>query len=773
MPGYRKNNGFKDKLGDMVEDTLNKLRRGGVDIDNKEIDVTRELYKKFKNEQYKVIDNPRLFDKYQKDTKQQIELEKEFLKSFKTCDGSDMMNPEDVQERLQDIDMEKFKDMLGGHFYSEKTMNAMVCVANSVYLASSSSLAPNERIRAWITKLKQIGTPSVAGYAMAAKIGSDIDEKSTIDDAFIVKAVRDGSKADELTHEVFVAFGGLNRLRKMVPNFAYVYGFFECSAPMAGPKNQDDPNGKKIATFCSTLDGGNNVVQAVYENIAPAEDFGQVVKTCNGETFMQYFFALMSGIQVANKECGFTHYDLHQENVLKRECTDARYLKHVKNGGSKTFYVPYEYVDSRGEIRTRYVVSQGGIPTVIDYGRSHIEKDGKHYGMPGDDSVYYITQNVYHDESNPIYDAFKFLGMCLSEAYDRGNDKMVAEISPLLRHFEISEFNVHHISQDRDGNMNYALPLKTNNATLESLLDFCIDYSYAMGWNVVVDKPPRNSFILTAVSDRLEMKTNVIEEIGIDVNKSVVPKTILEFYDIMSKSATNLKFANKRRKNEFKNKYISVRNQFISSGNYKQAIAYELERLIASVIPFISDSFEAKEFREFMLDGIDVTSEVNSIVKVTNYPNRHKLFFTKSMLENVSNSTGNAANFSNMRQTIMTSLMAMNYILHVYKNLSDKNDDVAEFYTETVKVYNYFSDFIYKIEDSANAYKRSLDTIVNLFIDPNQTDFADNREYRILYDNHKKFAKKKRIYMWYYNAVLTIPSLFRPYEDFMSGIRPF
>ena len=364
-----------------------KLKKAGVNTEsNGIISVNLQMYDKFIGQEEKKTHSKVFSNAYTSNVTEQVIREKELLREFQTCQGTGVPDRDWINSNLGSIDMKKLEQLLTGDFFDDATMNAMICISNAAYFANTSSLAANDRIRSWIHNLKIVGdTNSLSGFAMLGNAGDATTSKSTAKGAFIIKAVKNNERGDELIHEAFCAMFALNKIRHDVPNFAFVYGYLTCSPPVQGVATPADPKGKEINTFCNTMGLGNDVVQAIYENVSPAKDFADVCKVCDGEMFMQYYMATMFALLKAEKEYDFTHYDLHSGNVLIRECTDQRYVEN----GKGIFYVPYTVkIDTK--VYTFYVVSQGGIPTIIDYGRSHVNVDGRNYGMPGSDSYHFV-----------------------------------------------------------------------------------------------------------------------------------------------------------------------------------------------------------------------------------------------------------------------------------------------------------------------------------------------------------------------------------------------
>ncbi len=748
----------KKQLEKNVEQNLAKLRSFGLDTEYAPFQVDINLYKEFQMKKRANVKNPKYSSQYKANTKEQSLREKNILREYQACHGNDIVTKDWVNSHLSNADLEKLGQMLNGDFFDDATMNAMVCLANSAFLAHSSSLAANDRIRSWIRNLKQMGTESVAGFAMNGDVGSGIDEESTAKGAFIIKAIRDNERKDELIHEVFCGMKALNRLRKKVPNFAYIYGYLECSAPVGSVPTDNNPKGKKINTFCNTMGEGNDVVQAIYENISPAKDFGTVCETCDGQTYMRYYLATMMGLHVAEKEADFTHYDLHQENLLIRECTDTRFLESGKN----YFYIPYTLELSNGKVVKYYVMSPGGIPTIIDYGRSHVNVDGRNYGMLGEDSYLYIQQNVYRDKCNPMYDAFKLLGMSLSGAYHSGNLKLVAEMAPLLRRFYVKDFDLFDLRSFSDLSIGFMMPWETTIEDMEQYIQYCISYCDAMGWQVVTKNPPAGEFILTPVSDRLEL--DILREIGLNEKMISIPQpqTFLELFDVLSKQAiiVNKYKGDPNRVNDAITTFRQVRSYFIQPDNLGSApIAGAYDFVLRRMKEVCTDFFDANYFKVenlgLAIDNLeDIIPLINQVVKILNLPSNLNLYFDLKVLAQVKTYIAQIASFAEMRDTLSTIDKALEYIRTIY--LADKDDsNVGDILPMLEDIHSYIHNFLDGIYPISQSYHDSLINFMDVFTETeeNKYQYAKYKDLVQDYDYEE--------YGWYFNTVITVPSLFR------------
>jgi hypothetical protein len=765
-----------------VEKTVKRLEEVGFRLRDPILEVSIDKYREFSEKWKKRVRTQTYNKSYTDEGKRQIAEERQALDTFKVCPGNTYFTAERLQSYLAEIDMPKFNKMLTGDFYNDATMNAMVCISGSAHLASSSSLAPNERIRAWIRNLRRVGADSASGYAAMADAGFSMDGSNEAKAPFIVKALRNLDDVDEMRHEAFIGLMATNHLRKFIPNFAYIYGLFECSAPIAGPITELDAKGKKVATFCNSTGKPSDTVQLIYENITPGKGVNDLLGEWDGKTFMRYFIAILMALHVAFEKYKFTHYDLHDGNVLIRECRDDRYLAAKGNKESLDFYVEYKLNFGNGTYRTFYVASPGGIPTIIDYGRCYVEVDGKGYGMP--DSISLNNMGLFNDRSNPMYDAFKFLGFCLSKAYKLNNYKLFADIAPLFRYFNTDERIVETL-QDLDRESYYSLPVFTKLPHLNDFIDFAIKYSDAMGYtDVVTETLPNNSFILRSASDKFTM--NIYNSIGVTEEKlgSYGPGTILEVYDVLTKLRKAYDYYTESEKligtgkmtqdridiiekygdvGEDKQSLLSIRRSLLEKFRSSRdaflrnkidlALKYEVDRLADTIANFCLISKSPKEieavlnkFKAYSINSgnaKDIGSDITARLITISLPKRESvsLYYTEEMLNNMKNYIGRFALFAEMRQTMLVSVSALSYLYAAVvavkpeHRLANHNEQVAKIY----KLYSYLFDLVDYFEPTYIKFKKSLEVFLDIF--SNITEVKDG-------------------YRWYKDIATTLPSLF-------------
>lgn len=729
-------------MKEAVRKTIELLESKGIDLNSSVIDTSTTKYETFYKEWRKRISRPKYSSEYIEGEKKQAAIEREFLNKFEACEGKSYYSTEELQSRLGSIDMAKFGSMLTGDFFNDEVMNAMVCLSSSTHLATSSSLSPNERVRSWIRNLRRVGTESVSGVALMADVGYGEEIKSP----FIVKALRNLDNATELVHEAFIGLAALNHMRKLVPNFAYIYGFTECSPPFSGPATKDDPNSKKIATFCNSKNPEDLSVQVIYENVIPAVSMDDAVLTMSGRTFIQYYLAILMALYKAHEMYEFCHYDLHNQNVLLRSCTDARLLEVRKSNPKAEFYVPYELKFEKG-YKKFYVSSPDGIPTIIDYGRSYVKVDGKDYGMPN--SLPFNKRGIFRNKSNPIGDAFKFLGFCLINAYDANNVDLIGSIAPLFRYFNVDESVIESVIDIYRGT-NFDLPLFSELDNLEDFINFTMEYAEALGYeNVVTERPPEGAFILTPVSDKLQL--NVLERVGLDKRLLSIPqpKTILEAYDVLTKQSKAYNFYIKKKKVKLSNQAVLVYRSVRDNFNLTSALSFEMTRLSNVVKDCTKSSKLAVDFNSQKKVKLNVKASKIS------FPKSIDLYFNKNLLTKIKNYVGDFALLTELVQTLGISVKAMHYLHKTYEAVKDQSPLYSNMLSKLKPVLIYVNEAYNSLLSDYKQYVTDLTAFSNMFY-YDKSSAKDIAWFKSLLNWEDS---DNDMYEWYFNISSTIASL--------------
>lgn len=336
---------------------------------------------------------------------------------------------------LYPLNRERLSKMLNDNFYDSKLQALMSCIIQSI--------TTNNEVRDWFAELHRIGSESAYGTAYVSGIRKTPDGfgDGTVHqhykNMFVLKTVQ--NPKNNLIHEAFVGLMGTNKLRAEIPNFSYVYAYFQCA-----PVFDTD-------LWCNTQK--NSVSYVVYENVYPSVSFRDYIGDSKNtpDSIINKYLQIVYSLSIAEREIGFTHNDLHTENVLIRKI-------------DKPVYLAYD---------TDYLLSDG-IATMIDYGFSTIRYQGPNYGP--------VDRYVDHNSPKSISDAYKLLMFILFDSQDIRPDVFVKMIG-LYRFFNPTGDIGYAFDLEFD-QVRFALP-PSYDKTINQYLDFVKRY-YA---RLITDNP--------------------------------------------------------------------------------------------------------------------------------------------------------------------------------------------------------------------------------------------------------------------------------------------
>lgn len=329
---------------------------------------------------------------------EQSDAEAAIVSNFSIC------NIRGKKERVNPnkLDLNRLKTVLHDQYYNIELLKAVSCAFDFVIHTADIPSVNNDglphvsqAIQDHVTKLRRIGAESVEGVVLLGGLNNE-------DDLFVIKAPRD-PQYDGLLHEYFVGIVALNQLRMNIPNFMYTFAGFKCGAPRI--------RGKQVMEWCSSESKVVNYV--AYEKITGVA-LNDAMKDITLGNFISYYIQIILSTLMAAEKYSYTHYDLHDGNVLLREVDQ-----------DTMFWIPYHF--SGGET---YYVYTDRIATIIDYGRVHIKYKGKHYGYWGMES-----DGLFHDKARPLHDLFKVLGFSCYSALEAKRNDLLRDLAPLYKFF--------------------------------------------------------------------------------------------------------------------------------------------------------------------------------------------------------------------------------------------------------------------------------------------------------------------------------------------------
>lgn len=300
------------------------------------------------------------------------ERRKQDLASHSACTS----NMAVIYNSFYGLKPQSLKEIAIREFYNPDVMKAITCITTAIIEEQNSGVVKYfQRILRWIYQLHQIGfegPATVGGIAFRADLAD-------VEGLYVFKIPKPDQPTDSLLHEYLVGILATNRLREMVPNFTYIYGYFYCAPPLV------DLRGDTFGWCTNDIGPG----YLVMENIAPARSLIEYLKSAelNSNEFISYYLQIILALRTAFILLDFTHYDLHTGNVLLREIS-----------GLQRFQIPYET-----NTGTRWLVTNR-VATLIDYGYSHFYYQNNYYGTFGLEEF-----AILPNRSNPLHDIYKLL----------------------------------------------------------------------------------------------------------------------------------------------------------------------------------------------------------------------------------------------------------------------------------------------------------------------------------------------------------------------------
>ena len=344
---------------------------------------------------------------------------KEVLKKQKKCHIKN-------KKKISSTDITNIKNILKNKYTDPNDMRHILCLFDLIlyYNTNNSPFLFNNKIVKWIKHMKKLNVNSAQGNVYL----SDIFKKNI---QVIIKCSQYSSNNfnNELLREYFIGISYLNKLRYKTPIFMYTLGLFKCAEPIL-----DNNNNVKLKSFCKENKNLKNFI--IYEKINGLS-FKESIK--NYKLTSNMFFNILSqillGLEIAQRDCGFCHFDLHWENIILRPVSKKiKYNLYLNNS-------------------TYEINADNYIPTIIDYGYSSVNVNikNKKYFIGSRDFPEYGMMNFLI----PCFDMYKLLYCTVTLLYDYsgGNNTYIQKkIYFIFKHFlKKDPYNIF----DSSGNINH------------------------------------------------------------------------------------------------------------------------------------------------------------------------------------------------------------------------------------------------------------------------------------------------------------------------------
>lgn len=311
-------------------------------------------------------------------------VESEFMENYDNC-REDVLR--DVKEHSKNYEVNEVSRLFEiGKITGQNSQQAVACIINGL-----QKNPEDPYMKSLLKNFETISKGSFGAVYTAENDGRPL---------FIVK--RPNDVQDEFTqnvflHESFMGVAAVNQTRKKTPGFIYTYGVIICN----GTRKLQ----RKDAQLQWCSGNGPSVPYIALENVGNSKTLEAFIKddVFDVKTLAKLLLQVESALKVASEECNFTHYDLHDGNVLIQKLDSP-------------INIPIYIQDQTFYMETDLVVR------IIDYGLAYAEINGKQFGVD-------IPTMFKYLRPYPIRDTFSILN-CM---YDTLNRRTFSEPDPKRR----------------------------------------------------------------------------------------------------------------------------------------------------------------------------------------------------------------------------------------------------------------------------------------------------------------------------------------------------
>jgi hypothetical protein len=338
--------------------------------------------------------------------------EKFILDQLNKYDGCEIRNKH--IDNLNKVSTKTLSRILNQKFSNGSDMKAIFCLFDTLFLSESKSKTREKglynlssNIQKWIKKMDKLPVNSKEGFVYTANFFSpDIE--------VIVKVPQKTNGNESKIREYFIGIKSINRLRSLIPTFVYTLGAFLCNK---------SPNKTELCNndLCNN-DLSKNTAFILYEKI-PGDSIHTLLKNdkINFDQWLVIFFQLLLGLEVAQREVRFTHFDLHTENVM------------IRKNDAYSYNVPLD-------MSTYSIITPEFIPVIIDFGAASSYIDTRYVG-----SFDYMSHGMLNFMI-PGHDMYKFMTFCAKKTV---NKELKTKIVSLFSFYENDD--PYNILNDSEG----------------------------------------------------------------------------------------------------------------------------------------------------------------------------------------------------------------------------------------------------------------------------------------------------------------------------------
>jgi hypothetical protein len=521
--------------------------------------------------------------------KEQIELINEYTRNV-IIDTKQPPKLVEYSENLNNYLHKIAQDIKTTNLYGSDMLSILYLIRTFVLSTSTSDKMvkkPSPDIKNWLTSLNKIGVKSVGGYVYIGKLLNTELE-------IIIKTPKknDNESLYDTLREYIISYFSINKLRFIIPTFAYTYDIFSC-------KNTGYDGSLDLNNFCDNSVNRNLYTIMEKVNGNSVKDLF-MKKSLNFQTWLEIFIQLLLSLEVAQRETNFTHFDLHYENVMVQTTKNLSYNINIDN-------ITYKIKNS------------SLTPIIIDFGLSSVKIDEDTFGsfdFPEYGMLNFMVQG---------YDMYKFLCFSLILAEKHFSKKDYKSMINLFNFYGVDDQN-NIITNTTNGLLNFkqtfgAAGSYTKIATYTPLMFYNWIKNNIYIENNVIFEEKRDNYINIRYSNYLKDYNDIFGQIETGVNETIelIKKCIQNNSYILLKYNINIliELNNKLKSDKLQEYIFSIENIMKNNKTKMQ--------LITKDIKMLNKVFSYTEVEKFIPTQKDLDEIINIVLTINIRESNYKL----------------------------------------------------------------------------------------------------------------------------------------------------
>jgi len=304
------------------------------------------------------------------------------------------------------IDLSLLRKLINSEILSYSETKALLCLFQTILQKNKISVENfpklDSKISKYLINSQKLIVTSIQGMILYIDIAAKGNR-------IVLKRTRT-MDIKSTQREYIIGIKSINPLRSLTPCFAVTLGGFSCSG---------DDIFIDSGQICTPDNTGPESFYVMMENVKGKTFSDCIADGMNESRFMRNFIAILLSLEIAQRKCCFTHFDLHPGNVMMKPYPTSVEI-HMFND-------TYNYVAKISD----------ELPVIIDYGYSFSVVDGFPLGEVEKCPVGPIGNYMV-----PCYDIYRFLTACVYHFALRKNFSLCDLILGMFSIFPVDEYKI-------------------------------------------------------------------------------------------------------------------------------------------------------------------------------------------------------------------------------------------------------------------------------------------------------------------------------------------